>query len=100
MIRGTTPRLVFAFDYTIDFIKALRITFMQNGENKVEKKEQDVTLEDNKITVKLSQEDTLAFSENEIVEVQLKVLTTEGDVLATDKYKLRVQDILNEEILE
>lgn len=100
MIRGTTPRLVFEFKHTVDFIKDLRITFEQNGEKKVEKKKDDVSFEDNKVIVKLLQEDTLAFSKAEVVEVQLKVLTVTGDVLATDVYKLMVQDILNEEILE
>ena len=100
MIRGTTPRLVFAFKYTVDFVKVLRITFKQNGETKVEKTEKDVTFEENKIILKLSQEDTLGLNENVVVEIQLKVLTTTGDVLATDPYQLRVIEIFNEEILE
>lgn len=100
MIRGTTPTIEFEFPYTIDFVKNLRVSFAQNGAVKVEKTKDDVELVENRVVVKLSQEDTLSFSEESVVKIQLKVLTTENDVLATEEYSVMVRDILNEEILE
>ena len=62
MTRGTTPNLIFNFCNDIDFslVEKVIVTFTQNGEI-LFNKEADISsdIKDNKLTIKLSQEDTL-----------------------------------------
>lgn len=101
MIRGTTPTHVFALPFKTSLLKEIRITYAQAGSTIVEKTTEDCTLGEDTITVTLTQKDTLKFSScgTGSVSVQLKVLTTAGDVLATSVKRVMVEEILNTEVL-
>lgn len=101
MRRGTTPTLTFIFPFEVSgAVKDLRITFVQNDETVLEKKIEDCTLDGEKVVLKLTQEDTLKFDENEIVKIQVKFVDYDGGVLASKPINKRCYEIFNEEILK
>ena len=100
VIRGTTPTFHYTFKFATDFIADLRWSFRQEGETLVDKKLKDVTMSDNKVSVKLTQEETLKFMAGVDLEIKMRILTTEGDVISTKPTVEKVEETYNEEILE
>lgn len=100
MIRGTTPTHTFRLSIDTNTITELRITYVQLGKTVVEKTEKDVTMGEKSISLTLTQEESLEFRAGSAVEVQLKVLTNVGTVLASPVISLNVDKILNTEVLE
>lgn len=103
MIRGTTPTHTFTISeeqpFDVSLIADLRISYAQCGKEILVKNLQDVTLDGKTITLKLSQEDTLSFDcGKRVVEIELTVLTTGGDVM---KYQTseNVDKCINEDVL-
>ena len=80
MIRGSTPTHVFRLPISTELIKALRITYVQKQKTVLEKTEQDVTMDGTTISLRLTQEETLAFNAECRVKIQLKVLTVNEEV--------------------
>lgn len=99
MIRGSTPTHIFRLPISTGTLTQIRITYEQFSKTVLEKTEKDVILDENEIRVKLTQEDTLLFRSNVSVQLQLKVLTVDGIVLASPVKDLPVERILNEEVL-
>ena len=100
MIRGTTPTYTFDIPLDASSIADLRLSFAQEGTELVKKTKNDVKLEGQKITIKLTQEDTLKFDhEKSAVQIQLRVLTTGGDVMTSNIMTVNVWQSLNEEVL-
>lgn len=100
MIRGSTPTHVFRLPINTELIKALRITYVQKQKTVLEKTEQDVTMDGTTISLRLTQEETLAFNAECRVKIQLKVLTVNEEVLASRITEVFVEQVLNEEVLE
>ena len=102
MFRATTPTHTFTIPFSTDKIKEIRITYRQNGKTVLQKTEADCTLTDTAIKITLTQQETLLFnvgSANDRVYIQLRVLTTTGQVLASDIVNVRVKACLDEEVL-
>ena len=99
MICGTTPTHIFKIPFDTSQLKEIRISYAQDDAVIVEKTTSDCVLEGDKITVTLSQADTLKFSHQMPVEIQLKVLTVDGCVLANDAIRVRAKEVLNKEVL-
>ena len=100
MRRGTTPTHTFSLDFSAELIAALRVTYAQDGEIILSKTESDVEVSGNEISVRLTQEETLKFNEESDVEIQLKILSTSGDVLASPVYTVHPLRIIDEEVLK
>lgn len=100
MIRGTTPTHTFRLSIDTNTITELRITYVQLGKTVVEKTEKNVKMGEKSISLTLTQEESLEFRAGSAVEVQLKVLTNVGTVLASPVISLNVDKILNTEVLE
>lgn len=99
MIRGTTPTHKFNISFDTSLIKDIRISYAQDGIIIAEKTLHDCALEGDVITTSLTQEETLKFHEKRPVELQIKLLTTLGTVMATRIYTLNAGKVLNEEVL-
>lgn len=99
MIRGTTPRHVFRLPFSSDNVKMARVSYAQDGETVFTKTETACSIENDAVTVTLTQEDTLKFKPRRQVEIQLKVLTTSGEVLATRPFLVQLDNCLCEEVL-
>lgn len=100
MIRGTTPTHTFRLSIETSSIIEVRITYVQLGKTVIEKTEEDVKMGEKSISLTLTQEESLEFRAGSEVEVQLKVLTNVGTVLASPVISLNVGKILNTEVLE
>lgn len=112
MIRATTPRHIFYFESDPSEYSRILITYQQNGETILEKTQNDLTIEETtapcdetKIVyaawLRLTQEETKLFDAdtgNQVV-VQVRVLTTSNEALASEKKYFKVHDVLNDEVL-
>lgn len=83
MIRGTTPTHTFTLPFDVDLIKSLRVIYQQNDETVLIKTLTDCAVAGNVISYKLTQEETLQFAQNAKVSIQIRVLTNDGDALAS-----------------
>ena len=99
MIKGTTPLHTFSLPFDTESVKTIQITYAQDDVVKLTKKNPDVQLSGNTASVKLTQEDTLKFNADSCVEIQVRVLTTGGDALASDIIKTGCRRILDDEVL-
>lgn len=101
MRRGTTPTHTFTLPIDAAQIDKLRITYVQKEKIVLKKTEDDVAIDGNAVRVKLTQAETLQFDESSgaFVSIQIKVLTTGGDVLASEIFKVHPLQILDEEEL-
>lgn len=82
MIRGTTPTNVYNVDADLTSASAIYITYQQGGKTIFEKELSDITVEETKLTVSLTQEDTLALKEGE-VRIQIRAKFPDGQVVAS-----------------
>ena len=96
MIRGTTPTLSFTLPFTGEYITRLSIVFAQGGDIVLEKSLDDCRIEENSITLRLSEEDTLAFSsKKKYPEIQLRV-GIEDERLASEIIVADVERIIKD----
>ena len=100
MIRGTTPLHTFRLTFDAEFISKVRILYAQNDTVVLAKETEDCNLEGSAIKVKLTQEDTLAFDSQYPVEIQVRVLLTDGNALASKLKKVTAERCLDNEVLE
>lgn len=103
MIRGTTPTLLFNLPFSASIIKSAEITIKYiDGLKKVliTKYLADCELGETSISTKLTQEETLQFPAPAMVQVQLRILTTDDTALATEIYKVSVKKLLADEVIE
>lgn len=96
MIRGTTPTVKFTLPFDTSLIQSVYITFSQKGEELFTLVNSDCTFLENGITSKLSQRQTLALTHNAPVEIQIRVLTTDGNALASNIIRTVTEKILKD----
>ena len=99
MIRGTTPRLYFYLPFNVDALNEAYVTFAQNGETVFEKTLSECVVEQNKISVKLTQEETLMLHVGSTVEIQIRAKTGSGDALASNIMRESADRILKEGVI-
>lgn len=97
MTRGTTPKLTFTLPFSTEDINLLYVTFSQeDGQVTLEKSTQDCELEDNKIVLHLSQEDTLSLTELLPTYIQIRIKTNSGEAIASNIIKTETRRILKD----
>lgn len=103
MIKGTTPTLQFILPFDSSVIKTAEIVVEYIDANKsvqIVKTLEDCELKDNTIATMLTQEETLQLPAPTTVNVQLRILTTDDTVLATEVEKVSVKRLLKEDVIE
>lgn len=100
MKRGTTPTHTFTLPFDVDIIDKVRILYAQGGTLKLKKENADTTMAGNTISVALTQEDTLLLQSGKTVDIQLRVLTNDGNALASDIIRVFVETLLENEVLQ
>ena len=102
MIRGTTPTIYMAFGVEIESLKEFKIIFEQEGKENLVKTEKDCTIDTNTNVAytKLTQKETLDFSERKLVKIQAKALTNDGNVIASGIVKEIFCEILDDSEFE
>lgn len=100
MFKGTTPTHTFEVDIDTSLIKEVKIIYAQMGREVLVKRTEDCSIEDGKITTRLSQEDTFKFEANTVVTIQVRILTLGGDALTSNLMRAAVGKCLDDEVLE
>lgn len=98
-IQGTTPTVVIHLPFDVSTIENLEVYFGQNGETLVTKGYNDCVLSGNLLQVKLKQRDTLAFDEEEKLEIQARFRFTDDTVEATTIGKVKVGELLSSAVI-
>lgn len=100
MIRGTTPIHTFELPFDVATISDVRVIYYQDGEVILWRDAAECELEGNKITIRLTQEETFSFDcAKGYVYIQLRVRTVEGDVLASNEIRVEVKRCLDNEVM-
>lgn len=99
MTRGTTPTLEFRLPFHSSVIQAAYVTFDQNGETVLEKDLAACACEEDRLILKLTQEDTLAFAEDQVVEIQIRVRTVDGNAIASNIMTTPANRILKDGVI-
>lgn len=100
MIRGTTPTVVFHLNgVPLRQFNDVYVTFKQRN-ILIEKTSDDVVKDDeaNTISVRLSQEETLAFDKG-IIYVQIRIKTETGSAFASPILNTSIDTILKEGVI-
>lgn len=108
IIRGTTPTIEITVKNELDFstIQQVWVYISQQKKTKVDKLISDVIFdtENSKISVTLSQEDTLGLKANDNANIttlfQIRLLLNDGTALATVAKEVDVIEIYKEGIIE
>ena len=102
MIPGTTPTHTFEIPTEIEksLIKTVKIVYSQNNKVVFIKETEDCEIEEGKITVRLTQEETLACKFEPFVSIQIRILTHNDDALASNVMVDIVQRSLDDEVIE
>ena len=102
MYRGTTPTLTFKANFDLDTIINLTIVFKQGGEIKLKKYLQDCEVDTGhkKISVTLSEDETIEFIPNKDLHIQIRIRFEDGTVISSKVMTIYIDDILEENILQ
>lgn len=100
MRKGTSPVFEFTLPFDTELVAKAKVTFKYDDYSKVTKYANKDDFNGNTISVKLTQDETFMFKCNSYIKVQLRVLTTGGDPLATEPYTVFVEECLDDEVLE
>lgn len=99
MRRGTTPTHIFTTDVDLTDAVVIYITYKQGGQTVLEKTVDALTVTETQITTKLTQEETLAFSINGQVEIQIRARFEDGSAIASQVMRTTANVILKEGVI-
>ena len=94
MRRGTTPTVTFTIPVDCENLEAADITFSNPGGAFISKGKDDMTKAGNKISVRLTQEETLAFRANSKVMIQCAIRVSNGTGMRSKSHEEPVEDAL------
>lgn len=100
MRQGTTPTHTFNVDIDTSTIAKLNITYAQHGNVVLSKKAANCSITQGAIQVSLTQQETLKFRAGTKTDIQLHILTTDGEALVSDVYSVPVDILLSKEVLK
>lgn len=98
MYRGTTPLNIFTVDADLTTAEVIYITYKQGCQVVIEKDIDEIEVAADKLTVRLSQEDTLKFDYRE-VEIQIRARYSDGTAIASNIIKTTVEHILKDGVI-
>lgn len=103
MIKGTTPVLHYDLPFESALIASAEIVVEYVDANKkvlIVKELADCTLGETSIEARLTQEETIKIPAPSHVSVQLRIVTTDGAVLATVAESVTVKRLLKDDTIE
>ena len=102
MRRGTTPVIVLNTGMDLSQVAKLYVTFAQEGNTIIEKDETECDIDEGKIIITLTQEDTLLFTHSNDrrrcnnVAIQVRVRFENGTAMASNIVTTNVKEILKD----
>lgn len=98
MTRGTTPTLEFSIPYAASDIKNGYVTFAQHRRPVFEVGMEGLELQDGKLTLTLTQRQTLLLEPDDAT-VQIRLLLTGDQAVASQLMEVHVQDVLKDGVI-
>lgn len=96
MRRGTTPTHVFNVDIDLTDAVEMYITYKQGTEIKIERELEDIEVTENTLTVKLTQEETLSFNDDNNVLIQIRAKYEDETAVASNIIFTSVSEVLKD----
>ena len=94
--KGCTDRNHFKFPYTKDEVEVVYITYVQNHNTVFEKTIDDCTFGEGRISVDLSQEETLRLSDKIAIKAQIRVRLKNGMTTKSNIVEARTDYLLKD----
>lgn len=98
MYRASTPTHYFRLRYEPDAIKEIWLSYTQDGKLILRKTIDSFKFEDGVWSVRLTQEETNLFSESWAT-ARIRVLLKNGDSFPSQKFRLPVYDVEDDEVM-
>lgn len=100
MYRGTTPTInINVTGCELSDIKNIEVV-LKNDKQIIERNKENVDITDNMVSFTLTQEETLLLNTRYKLWLQIRILTSDDMVVASEAKCLDVKDILRDEVLE
>ena len=99
MIRGTTPTLEFIIPFDTGQLAEAFVTLSQNGVVVIDKALEECNCGGNKLSVRLTQEETLKLQCDCITEIQVRARTLEGEAIASNINRVQTGRILKDGVI-
>ena len=99
MVRGTTPTLEFTLPFSTELLAEAYVTLSQNKKVVVDKSLEDCECNENRLSVKLTQEETLLLDSDHKTEIQIRARTNEDEALASDIITVSTDRILKDGVI-
>lgn len=96
---GTTPTHEFELPFDTSTIKTVRVIYCQNNKNILTKTAEGCKLEGNKVTVKLTQEESFMFNHKYEVCIQVRVLLNTDEALKSEEIHIKPTRCLEDEVI-
>lgn len=96
MIRGTTPTVIFTLPFEAEVFETVWITFSQNSREVFTLYSDELILNGDTITAKLTQEQTLKLTGRCKVDIQIRGKTYDGKALASNVMSTWAERILKD----
>lgn len=99
MRRGTTPTHEFKTDTDLTNAEVLYITYKQGEKKIIEKDIDSVSVETDKVTTSLTQEETLSVAPYGTVKIQIRARLADGTAVASNIMSASPEDILKDGVI-
>lgn len=99
MRRGTTPTHEFTTDINLTSAEVLYITYKQDGKSIIEKDIGEVDIAAEKVTTRLTQEETLKVKPAGTVKIQIRARLEDGSAVASNIMTASPEDILKDGVI-
>ena len=92
--KGCTCENSFSFPYEENEVESIHIAYKENKVMVLEKHLEDCIFQDGKIVVALSQEDTLKFTDNAFIKIQIRVKFKNGIATKSNIIETHTDDVI------
>ena len=99
LAKGATISNIFTVPVDLTTAVAMFITYEQSGRCVLEKKLSDCTITPTKITVDLSQKDTLRFADNKPVKIQIRARLSDDSAHVSDVITTTAGELLKQGVI-
>ena len=98
MIRGSTPTFTCSLPADASLFVEIEVIFVQDGKEMIRLTKKDLTAAEGRgITFSLGEEQTLAFAAGVTAELQLRLVTSEGEIFLSLPKRLAVRRRISED---
>ena len=97
--RGTTPVNTFEVDVDLRNAEVVYLTYKQGNKTILEKTKEELTITENEVSIRLTQEETLAFKTTQNVEIQFRARFPDEDAIKSNIINTTAERILKEGVI-